>query len=53
VRLAASEDVAGVTGRYFDRFADTAPSSEARDDGAAARLWEIAERATAARRNDV
>ena len=42
VRLASDPALAGVTGRYYDRFAEKAPSRAARDDDAAARLWEIA-----------
>jgi len=46
VRLAWDPALEGVTGRYFKRFRETAPSEAARDDAASARLWEIAERAT-------
>jgi NAD(P)-dependent dehydrogenase (short-subunit alcohol dehydrogenase family) len=44
-RLAADPALTGVTGRYFDKFREARPSTAAGDDGAAARLWEIAERA--------
>jgi retinol dehydrogenase-12 len=46
VRLAWDPALDGVTGRYFKRFRETAPSEEAQDDAAAARLWTIAERET-------
>ena len=49
VRLAVSPDVEGVSGRYFDRLRESAPSAAARDDAAAARLWDLADRATGAR----
>jgi NAD(P)-dependent dehydrogenase (short-subunit alcohol dehydrogenase family) len=41
VRLAADPTLAGVTGRYFDRLREVAPSAAGRDDAAAARLWEV------------
>jgi len=41
--LASSPDVDGVTGRYFVRCRVEAPSSAARDLGAARRLWELSE----------
>ncbi len=40
VHLASSRDVAGVNGEYFYRRRPATPSPEARDDGAAGRLWE-------------
>jgi NAD(P)-dependent dehydrogenase (short-subunit alcohol dehydrogenase family) len=46
VRLATDPALAGVSGRYFNRYRDEAPSAAARDDAAAARLWEVVERAT-------
>ena len=46
VRLAWDPALDGVTGRYFKRFRETAPSKAAQDDAAAARLWEIAGRET-------
>jgi retinol dehydrogenase 12 len=46
VRLATASDVAGLSGRYFDKLRETAPSQAAQDDAAAARLWELAEAAT-------
>jgi NAD(P)-dependent dehydrogenase (short-subunit alcohol dehydrogenase family) len=47
VRLASAPDLEGITGRYFDRLREAAPSSAALDDADAARLWKIAEEATA------
>jgi retinol dehydrogenase 12 len=46
VRLAWDPALDGVTGRYFKRFREIAPSEATQDDAAAARLWEIAERGT-------
>lgn len=39
VYLAASPDVAGVTGQYFHKCAIATPSREAQDDAKAQRLW--------------
>ncbi|HEY6931584.1 MAG TPA: SDR family oxidoreductase [Thermoanaerobaculia bacterium] len=47
VRLAADPEVEGVSGRYFDRFREAAPSGAAQNDSDARRLWEVAEKATA------
>ena len=47
VRLAAAPELDGVNGRYFDKFREAAPSAAARNDSDAARLWEVADRATA------
>jgi len=44
VRVATDPALAGVTGRYFSRWKEAAPSEAARDDAAAARLWELVER---------
>lgn len=41
VRLAADDDVAGVSGAYFDRFGQRRLSGVAADDEAARRLWEV------------
>jgi len=41
-RLASDPALDGVTGRYFKRFAETAPSSRASNDADAARLWTVA-----------
>ncbi len=41
VRLALDPALDGVTGRYFDRYREAEPSAAARNDAAAARLWEI------------
>jgi NAD(P)-dependent dehydrogenase (short-subunit alcohol dehydrogenase family) len=40
VHLASAPEVAGISGEYFFRRRVTTPSPEARDDRAAARLWE-------------
>ena len=45
-RLASASVLDGVSGRYFRRFRETAPSSRALDDAAAARLWDVAAVAT-------
>ena len=44
VYLASSPEVEGVSGLYFAKCAPVTPSPAARDDAAAARLWEISER---------
>ena len=41
VRLAADDDVADVSGAYFDRFKQRRVSGIAADDEAARRLWEV------------
>ena len=46
VRLATDASLGGVSGRYFNRYRDAAPSAAARDDAAAVRLWEVLDRAT-------
>ena len=46
VRLAWDPALDGVTGRYFKRFRETAPSAAAQDDAAAAKLWDVAARQT-------
>jgi retinol dehydrogenase-12/retinol dehydrogenase-13 len=48
VRLAASADVEGLAGRYFDKMRETALAPAAQNDADAARLWDVAENATAA-----
>jgi NAD(P)-dependent dehydrogenase (short-subunit alcohol dehydrogenase family) len=40
VYLAASPEIAGVTGGYFDKCRVRLPSAEAQDDAAARRLWD-------------
>jgi retinol dehydrogenase-12 len=45
-RLASDPALDGVTGRYFKRFREVAPSPAACDDECAARLWDLAERQT-------
>jgi NAD(P)-dependent dehydrogenase (short-subunit alcohol dehydrogenase family) len=47
VRLAVAADVAGMSGKYFNRWKEETPAPQAQDDAAAARLWDLAERATA------
>ncbi len=46
VGLASAPELASVTGRYFNRFREVAPSTAARNDADAARLWELAEEQT-------
>ncbi len=41
VYLATSPEVERVSGRYFDKSADTEPSEAARNDADAARLWDV------------
>ena len=48
VRLAAAPELDGVTGRYFDKLREATPAPPAANDADAARLWQIAEKATAA-----
>ena len=43
VHLAASPDVEGVSGLYFAKCGPATPSAAARDDAAAARLWQASE----------
>ena len=47
VRLAAASELDGVTGCYFDKLREVAPAPAARNDGDAARLWDLAQKATA------
>ncbi|HTO89328.1 MAG TPA: SDR family NAD(P)-dependent oxidoreductase [Thermoanaerobaculia bacterium] len=42
-RLASDPALDGVTGRYFKRFREAAPSTAASSDADAARLWQVAE----------
>jgi retinol dehydrogenase 12 len=46
VYLASSDDVAGVTGKYFYKCREAAPTREAQDNDAAHRLWLETERLT-------
>ena len=46
IRLATDPSLAGVTGRYFSRFRETALAPHARNDEDAARLWQVAEKET-------
>ena len=43
VYLCSSPDVEGVTGRYFAKCKVKVPSANARDEAAAARLWDVSE----------
>jgi NAD(P)-dependent dehydrogenase (short-subunit alcohol dehydrogenase family) len=45
-RLASDPTLDGVTGRYFKRFRETAPSARASSDADAARIWTVAAEAT-------
>lgn len=44
IRAALAPELAGVSGRYFDKLEEKSPSPPARDTEAAQRLWEISER---------
>src|SRR5260370_13997782 len=46
VRLASAPELGRVTGRYFDKLREVTPGGGALPAADAARLWEIAERAT-------
>lgn len=46
IRLASSPDLEGITGRYFNKLREAAPSPAAANDADASRLWRIAEKAT-------
>lgn len=46
VRLAVGGDVARASGAYYNRWKAATPAPAALDDAAAARLWDLAERAT-------
>jgi len=43
VYLCSSPEVEGVTGKYFTKCREKRPSAKARDEAAAARLWEVSE----------
>ncbi len=43
VYLCSSPEVEGVTGKYFAKCKEKTPSANARDEAAAARLWEVSE----------
>jgi NAD(P)-dependent dehydrogenase (short-subunit alcohol dehydrogenase family) len=47
VRLASAPELDGVTGRYFNKMREAQPSAGAMNDTDAARLWRVAEEATA------
>lgn len=44
VYLAVSEDMEGVTGRYYDVMTEKEPAPQALDEDAARRLWEVSSR---------
>jgi NAD(P)-dependent dehydrogenase (short-subunit alcohol dehydrogenase family) len=44
VYLASSNEVANVTGKYFNQCRETTPTREAQDDNAARRLWQETEK---------
>jgi retinol dehydrogenase 12 len=46
IYLASSPDVEGVTGEYFIKCRIASPSSKARDDASARRLWALSEKLT-------
>ena len=48
VRLAAGDDVDGLTGRYFDGLEEATADPQAYDSGARRRLWELSEELTGA-----
>lgn len=48
VYVASSPEVEGLTGLYFERCTPVPPAPAARDDAAAARLWEVSARLTGA-----
>jgi retinol dehydrogenase-12 len=47
IYLASSPDLDGITGQYFIKGKAVKPATQALDDAAAARLWEISEKLTA------
>ena len=46
IYLASSPEVEGVTGKYFSKCKDTAPTKAAQDDDAARKLWALSEKMT-------
>lgn len=44
VYLAVSEEMEGLTGRYYDVMAEKEPAPQALDEEAARRLWEVSSR---------
>jgi NAD(P)-dependent dehydrogenase (short-subunit alcohol dehydrogenase family) len=51
VWLASAPELAGVSGKYFEKCAERTPNQEAQDDARARKLWEISETLTATRNN--
>jgi retinol dehydrogenase-12 len=49
VRLASDPSLEGVSGRYFDKLREASPAAPAQSAADAARLWEVAEKAVAAK----
>ena len=49
VHLAVGDDVAGMTGRYFDGLEESAAHAQASDPEARRRLWALSEELTGAR----
>ena len=49
VYLASSPEVAGATGKYFDKCKEKTPSRAAREEAAPARLWAVSEEMTGLR----
>lgn len=47
VSLAVSEDLEGVTGRYYDGMTEKEPAPQALDDEVAHKLWEVSSRLVA------
>lgn len=47
VYLAVSEEMEGVTGRYYDVLTEKEPAPQALDEEAARRLWEVSSRLVA------
>jgi hypothetical protein len=43
IYLASSPEVAGVTGKYFDKQKIAKPSAAAQNDADASKLWEVSE----------
>ncbi len=48
LRLVVGEDVAGLSGRYFDQMEESSAHRQAYDPDARRRLWELSERLTGA-----
>jgi hypothetical protein len=44
IYVATAKELEGVSGRYFDRLREVAPSKVAQDEDAARRLWDVSQR---------